>query len=485
MVKKLHLLSNAHIDPVWQWEWEEGAAAALSTFRAAADFCEEYEGYVFNHNEVILYKWVEEYEPELFERIRSLVAQGRWHIMGGWYLQPDCNMPSGESFVRQIELGRQYFMAKFGVRPTTAINFDSFGHSRGLVQIMKQAGYDSYIYMRPDMGNAIPARDFMWEGYNGSRIMSHSIHGGYNTLLGKAHEKIEHWLEHNKDEPTGLILWGVGNHGGGPSRLDLDRIGQLRERTKTFEIVHSTPEQYFSELGQLGTLPSFDGDLVPSNVGCYTSMIRVKQLHRKLENELYMTEKMLAAAALQGGLAYPADDLHEATCDLLTAQFHDILPGSAVQSVEDTSLRLLHHGLEIAARLKARAFFALASGQPKAASGQYPVLIYNPHPFAIGGIFECEFMLEDQNWQAEFSLPVVYQNGVRLSGQAEKEQSNLNLDWRKRIVFHAELAPSSMNRFDCKIELLSSKPTPELTASEGCYVIRTDDIEAVINTKSR
>jgi len=98
----VHLVCNAHLDPVWQWEWEEGACEALSTFRTAADLCEESESFVFNHNEVILYKWVEQYEPELFNRIRRLVKAGKWHIMGGWYLQPDCNMPSGEGLVRQI-----------------------------------------------------------------------------------------------------------------------------------------------------------------------------------------------------------------------------------------------------------------------------------------------------------------------------------------------------------------------------------------------
>ena len=105
-MKKVHLLCNAHLDPYWLWEWEEGAAEAISTFRVAADFCEEYEGFIFNHNEVILYKWVEQYEPELFARIQRLVREGRWRIMGGTYLQPDCNMPSGESFVRQVLTGK-------------------------------------------------------------------------------------------------------------------------------------------------------------------------------------------------------------------------------------------------------------------------------------------------------------------------------------------------------------------------------------------
>ena len=114
-MKELYLLCNAHLDPVWMWQREEGIAEAISTFRVAAQFCEEYDGFLFNHNESLLYEWVEEYEPALFERIKKLVKEGKWHIMGGWYIQPDCVMPSGESFLRQIQIGNKYFLEKFGV----------------------------------------------------------------------------------------------------------------------------------------------------------------------------------------------------------------------------------------------------------------------------------------------------------------------------------------------------------------------------------
>jgi len=160
--KTLHLICNAHLDPVWLWEWEEGAGEALSTFRTAARFCEEYEEFVFNHNEAVLYKWVEMYEPELFVRIQNLVKERKWHILGGWYLQPDCNMPSGESLVRQILYGKLYFQEKCGVEPKTAMNFDPFGHTRGLVQILKKAGYTSYLFCRPDKKHlALPSYDFI------------------------------------------------------------------------------------------------------------------------------------------------------------------------------------------------------------------------------------------------------------------------------------------------------------------------------------
>ncbi|NQX69661.1 alpha-mannosidase [Paenibacillus alba] len=481
-MKKLHLLSNAHLDPVWQWQWEEGAAAAVSTFRAAADFCEEFEGYIFNHNEVILYQWVEEYEPQLFERIRRLVAAGRWHIMGGWYLQPDCNMPSGESIVRQILAGRTYFRDKFGdyAEPTTAINFDPFGHSKGLVQIMQLAGYDSYIFMRPDELE-VPAQDFVWQGFNGSSVMAHKVWGGYNSLLGKSADKIGNWLEANADAPIGLVLWGVGNHGGGPSRIDLKLIAELAAKTDDFQIVHSTPEAYFKELAAERDLPVLTQDLNPRFVGCYTSQVRIKQKHRMLENELFVTEKMLSVAALAGTVAYPYEALQDAQQDLLTSQFHDILPGSSVQSVEDTSLRGLDHGLEVLSKLKTRAFFALAAGQRAAAPGEYPILAFNPHPFPVRGVWECEFMLEDQNWKEEFSMPVVYKDGKRVTSQPEKEDSNLNLDWRKKVTFEAELPPMAMSRFECRIELLPEKPAPVLKTEDGRISFRTDRLSVVVN----
>jgi alpha-mannosidase len=229
-MKTMHLVCNAHLDPVWQWPWEEGAAAAISTFRVAADLCDSFDGFVFNHNEAILYRWVEEYEPALFARIQRLVAAGRWHIMGGWYLQPDCNMPSGESFVRQILLGKVYFREKFAVEPTTAINFDSFGHTRGLVQILAKSGYDSYLFCRPDRDVLpLPANDFTWAGYDGSTITAHRSIEFYNSALGHADDKIRRWLDKCRDHPVALCLWGIGNHGGGHSRIG--HVQALMEET--------------------------------------------------------------------------------------------------------------------------------------------------------------------------------------------------------------------------------------------------------------
>ncbi len=485
-MRTLHLVCNAHLDPVWQWEWEEGAAATISTFRVAADLCDEFNAFIFNHNEAVLYRWVEEYEPALFARIQRLVREGRWQIMGGWWLQPDCNLPSGESFVRQILLGKEYFREKFGVEPTTAINFDSFGHTRGLVQILAKSGYDSYLHCRPDNAFiALPADDYLWVGFDGSTILGHRAISFYNSALGKAHEKVDGWLSQFPEQQVGLLLWGVGNHGGGPSKQDLEQLTSLIAARTDVNIRHSSPEAYFATVrARKDELPRVDYSINPFAVGCYTSQVRLKQQHRRLENALYLTEKMLCHATFAGLMHYPHEELREAMRDLCFAEFHDILPGSSVQPVEETSLRLLAHGQEIVSRQQARAFFALASGQPKAATGEIPILIYNPHPFPVRGVFECEFMLADQNWSGDFTQATVYAGEVALPSQIEKEHSNMNLDWRKRVAFAAELQPGQMNRFDARLERLPQRPTPQQTATNGRLFFTTNELDIVINSET-
>ena len=458
-MKTIHLVCNAHLDPIWLWEKDEGIAEAISTFRTAADFCDEYDGFVFNHNEAVLYEWVEEHDPALFSRIQQLVRDGKWHIMGGWYLQPDCNMPSGESIYRQIETGRDYFVEKFGVFPTTAINFDPFGHSRGLVQILKKNGYDSYIVCRPGQNDCpLPADTFRWVGYDGSEVVAHRAYGSYLTGRGQAAGKIMGYTNSGFETSDGLVLWGIGNHGGGPSREDMKKIGELK--LDGYEIRHSTPEAFFAAIDR-DALPVVDYSLNPWAVGCYTSQVRIKQAHRRLEGDLYMTEKMVSHAAICGVMTYPVEDFAAAQRDLVFCEFHDVLPGSSIQRAEEAALRQLNHGLEILARLKTHAFFALCSGQKRANDGEIPILAYNPHPYPVDTLLECEFQLADQNWnEGEFTDVRVFSGDEELPAQVEKEYSNLNLDWRKHVTFCAVLPPSSVSRFDCRLEVKQGKPVP-------------------------
>jgi alpha-mannosidase len=484
--KRTYLICNAHLDPVWLWEWEEGAAAALSTFRMAAHLCRKYKNFVFNHNEVILYEWIKEYEPALFRQIQRLVREKKWHIMGGWYLQPDCNMPSGEALIRQILIGKNYFRKYFGVEPTTAINFDSFGHGCGLPQILVKSGYDSYLFCRPFASRLkLPSDQFIWVGCDGSEVLATRINDGYNSPLGKARQKIEKIIKKKKSPNPNVVLWGVGNHGGGPSEQDVKDINAFASIQPNYGLAHSIPESYFKNLAKKKKLlPSFKEGLNPCMAGCYSSMARIKQKYRHLENELFLLEKMASVAWVRNLMSFPQRQLDEAARALLTTQFHDILPGSSIRAVEEASLRLMDHALEILSRLKARAFFALARGQKKANKDEIPVLVFNPHPFKVCQIVECEFNLADFNNKGTFTQVRVFAGNQLLASQVEKESSNLSADWRKLVAFWAELKPNCMNRFDCAVQEIDKKPAPVLQASNNHILFKTSEIEASVNTKT-
>lgn len=488
MTTNTFLVCNAHLDIAWLWSWEEGVVEALSTFRTAVRFCKEYDGFVFNHNEAILYEWIEEYDPALFEEIRQLVECGKWHIMGGWYLQPDCNMPSGESFVRQTLKGQRFFLEHFGKKPTTAINFDPFGHTRGLVQILKKSGYDSYIVCRPGQEDfPLDDDDFIWVGYDGSEILVHRVVNGYSSGRGRIQERIERYLAQNPERENGLLLWGIGNHGGGPSKEDLDRIGEMQK--EGFLLQHTTPEAYFDAVRQSGkTLKRVERSMQHWGVGCYTSLIRLKEYHRRLESEYYLTEKMVSHVSALHRMEYPRRELDEALRDLLYMEFHDILPGSAIKRVEEDGIRLAHHGLEILSRLKVKAFLSLIHGDAHRADeqGRYetPIYVYNPHPFAVEDIFEYELALP-ATIREGFGRCVLRDGASAVDTQTEREENNVPIQWRRRMAFHLSLAPYSMKRLDFSTVVEEQPPRrPEIDFGQPEAVFENEEMTFLINSRT-
>ncbi|MCQ2474806.1 MAG: alpha-mannosidase [Clostridia bacterium] len=456
-MKRLHLICNAHLDPVWQWTSDEGMAAAIATFKSAADLADEFD-YIFCHNEALLYESVEKYAPELFERIRKHIESGKWKIIGGWYIQPDCNMPAGETFVRQIKEGERYFFEKFGVKPTTACNFDSFGHSVGLVQILKKCGFDSYLITRPS-GEAFdyPGTFFDWIGPDGSKAVVGRV-PSYGSGMGHAAEKIINAVEDAED--VDFVLWGVGNHGGGPSRKDLKDIEELK--IDGFDIFHSTPENLFHD--KINILGETKNSLVTSMPGCYTSMAKIKQSHRFTENLLYNAEKLMSAAAMTG-CEFDYDEMRKAQKKLLLAEFHDILPGTSVPDGEKEGLELLSSAANVFRENRMKAFLHLVMGEDTAEDGEYPVFVFNPLPYEVVYPAEAEFTLADQNWNRNtVSVPEIYQNGEKIPVQQIKENSTLNLDWRKKIAFEGRLKPMGITRFSVRTKLESKKEKEEKKA---------------------
>ncbi len=482
-MKKLYMICNAHIDPIWQWEWEEGASATLSTFQSAANLTKEFD-YIFCHNEVVVYQYTEKYAPALFKEIQTLVKEGKWYIMGGWFLQPDCLMPCGEGIVRQIREGEIYFKEKFGVKPTVATNFDPFGHSRGLVQIMTKCGQDGYLFMRPFskwMNNnqlELPDECFIWEGYDGSRVKAARILG-YNSTLGEATKKIVKDMDVQREKEIGLTCWGVGNHGGGPSRKDLKDVFALMKDSET-EIVFSTPEQYFEEAKPTEV---FASSIIPCMAGCYTSMAELKRKYRRLERELWFAEKIASIASLKGAFDYPSEKLREVTEDMMNVQFHDILPGDMIREGEEYGFTFINHGMRLLNDIRADAFFALCKGQPVAEENTYPLLVFNPKASKEPQILECELsIVPTEEFEENFSQIEVYdEHGNRLKAQTVKERSNLSVDYRKKVVFEATPDPMAVTRYTAKTVL---KPCVKYAPVTEDIVFDNGEKRVVIGVKT-
>lgn len=491
-MKRLHLICNAHLDPIWQWTWDEGIASTFSTFKSAADLAEEFD-YIFCHGEALLYEAIEKNAPELFARIQRLVKEGKWVITGGWYLQPDCNLPSGESIIRQIKTGQKYFMDKFGVSPTVATNYDSFGHSIGLVQIMKKCGYEGYMICRPadKLAFDYPSKFFRWRAPDGSSVVV-TRSPSYNSKLGHAIDKIKEVALGNSVGMLGAeasgeqgsetadvdyVLWGVGNHGGGPSRKDLRDIAELK--IDGTEILHSTPERLFGD--GINVKGEVTTSLITSMPGCYSSMARMKRAHRQTENLYYAIEKMLSVAKMAG---YESDlsDMEQAQKKLLLTQFHDTLPGTVVEVGEEDGLENLSFARKIAKEHRTGAFLHLVMGEDVAKDGEYPVFVFNYMPYEVSTPVEVEFMLADQNWSDEYHfVPEVYCDEMRLPTQQIKEASTLNLDWRKRVIFEGKLKPMGITRFDIRTRSTHVSEIPTVAQSSFDELLEESILSAPVS----
>ena len=449
-MKELHLICNAHLDPVWQWDWNEGATAALATFYSACELADEYD-YIFCHNEALLYEYVEEYDPALFERIRGLVKKGKWHIMGGWYVQPDCNVPSGEGFVRQIESGLAYFEEKFGVRPTVAVNFDSFGHTQGLVQILSKCGYEGYICCRPmDSLLDLPGNVFNWVGLDGSKVKASRFVDLtiYCSELGNSVNAIKRKMQPWEKDDIAFALWGVGNHGGGASRKDLNDIAEFTKEQKAngVTVLHSTPEAFFNKIKPI---VEYDKALQPCFIKCYNSIARLKRKYAELEDKLLRTEKICSYAQKEGVYKYDFKAFEEAQKNMSAIQFHDVLSGTCIIEGEKSSMQKAEYSLELLDKQFAKAFMGLCGNYAKAEPGDYPIFVYNPSTSSEEKIVEGDiFLLDGIVSDTEGYEFTIKKDGVEVPFQVVKESSCINLDRSKRIAIKTTFNPLSLTRFD-------------------------------------
>ncbi len=438
----VHLICNAHLDPVWQWRWEEGCAEALSTFRNAVQLLREHDHLIFNHNESLLYSWVKKYDPALFKDIQKLVKEGRWFISGGWYLQPDVNLPPTESLIRQIAEGRRFFSEHFNVQPKVAYNFDSFGHSSGLPQILAQAGYKMYIHMRPQRPELqLPSDLYCWRGVDGTEIIGYRISIGlYHTERDNIEQRLEEGvvraLELKQDVP---LFWGLGNHGGGATREDLKKIDDFIKKEKQVEIFHSTPDNFYEAIKDAAkSAPVFEGDLQRVFTGCYTSLARLKKTAQETFHRLVQAETLRASTWWAYKQDYPQQELEDSWRDLLFNDFHDILTGTCTEPAEKDAMDLYGRVRETARRLRLEAAAAFNQGPQKELS--IPVTVMNTNPGITIAPAEVECMISHRPLSGPWHLRLSKPDGTEIPCQETQPEALLPFNqWRRRVVFMADL----------------------------------------------
>lgn len=375
--------------------------------------------------------------------------------MGGWYDQPDCLVPSGESFLRQISLGREYFQEKFGVKPTAALNFDSFGHTRGLVEILTKCGYDSYTFCRPSPDiDPIVHGPFLWKGYDGSTIKALRYEGPniYCSTLGFAGRDIRKKIEAYSDQNNILVLWGVGNHGGIESASDLEQISSIqKEKSDAMDIRHSTLEDYFSSVSPTETV----GRQFLALRKSYSSASDIKRAHDELENQIIFSETLGAMADLAGSYHYDRDVYLSAEKSLAEIEFHDVLSGTAIKRGTKEAIAKAS-GATISLKNESfKAFSSMAEHLPPALPNDSEVVIYNPHPYECRAYVETEILAVYPNEKEEdtYHFTLMDENGNEIPNQIITEDSNINFDRRKRLLYELTLGPASVSAVSVHYEV--------------------------------
>ncbi|MDD2628847.1 MAG: glycoside hydrolase family 38 C-terminal domain-containing protein [Limnochordia bacterium] len=433
--KVLHLIGHAHLDPVWLWRWPEGYDAARATFNSVLDRMDEDPEFIFTCSQAAVYAWIERGDPELFHRIKARVVEGRWRLMGGWWVQPDCNIPGGEALVRQGLYGQRYFQEKFGVLASVGFNPDSFGHNPMLPQILKKSGIDAYVFMRPapHENPSLPGRLFWWESMDGSRVLAYQIPYLYASWGEQLEKKLRLTAGEIDKYPALMEYYGVGNHGGGPTKENLEKIHELRQDTSLPELRFSAPDLFFSAIWEeTEGLPLWNTELQHHARGCYAAHARIKRDNRRLEYLLQMAEKLALIASIYTPYVYPQAELTQAWQAVLFNQFHDILAGTSIEEACEDTRDLYGLAYQYATEAITYATGALADLIDTEGPGT-PVVVFNPSSWRRTDY--CEVGLFGFGDQAR----VEDDQGNPVPCQVIRPKAAVNSQLRTRICFPVEV----------------------------------------------
>ncbi len=385
----ISVVGNSHLDVVWLWDLADGIEVLRNTWRTATKLLAKYPRMHFAGSAAYYYTILEREEPALLATIQRLVAEGRWNLVGGWWIEPDANMPSGESLVRQGLYGQRTLRRLFGRTARVAWTPDTFGYPWTLPQILLGSGLDGFVTqkLRWNDRNAWPAAldGFWWEGPDGSRVLSY-VPYGYDHDLDpeRLAAELDSTISGGKMRAM-LTLYGVGDHGGGPTIGMLERARDL-QRVPTFPVLaDASPDSALDRMRRVvPALPTVRDELyLEYHRGAFTTNGAMKWWNRHLESLLGAAE----AAATLAPLPYPRAQLTRAWEMTLFNQMHDVLPGTSIRAVHVQAEADYMTADSLARRVFERSVRALAAGADTRAprAGLHPYIVFNPTVVRRGG----------------------------------------------------------------------------------------------------
>lgn len=435
MSKKIHMIGNSHIDPVWLWQAGEGFQEVKSTFASALDRMEEFPEFIFSASSIAFYKWVEENMPDMFKKIEEKVKEGRWEIVGGWWIEPDCNIPAGESLVRQALYSQRYLKDKFGKIATVGYNVDSFGHDGMLPQILKKSGIDSYVVMRPHKELLeLPGPLFRWRSKDGSEVTGCRLEGEYSAwtkvaLMRNLNNTLEEMDKAGLEEMA--CFYGVGNHGGGPTIENIKSIREIDVEHKDLDVKCNTLEKFFDSV-HVDKLPLFQKELQRIFIGCYSVDSQIKKLNRFGENLAIKSERFAAIASMLGNDKYPKGKIENMWELILFNQFHDILAGTSREEGRNEAVEDFHSALSLGRRILNNSLQAIANRIDTRGEG-FPLIVFNPNSYEVD-----EMITVDIYWHDRKPIRLKDSNANEIVYQKTKHEA-LGGDSRQRLIFKAKI----------------------------------------------
>lgn len=373
----LHLVGHAHIDMNWLWLWPETVDVCKNTFSTMLKLMDEHPELRFSQSQASTYLAIEEADPALFARIQQRVKSGQWEITGGTWVEGDMNMASGESIVRQILYANRYFKEKFDVEPVICWEPDTFGHAWTIPQILAKSGIKYYYFCRCPKDERV----FWWESPDGSRVLAYNM-GFYNESVNDRHMDWALELQKRYGVNDAMVVYGVGDHGGGPTRQDIAKALELQKRDVYPNVKFSTTTEYYGRLlAQKDDFPVIRDELNTIFEGCYTSHSDIKKMNRVSEN-LLPTAEMFSVIAGQYGYVYPQKGFVKAWRNTCFNQFHDIFDGTAIHGSYAYSRGLFNEATGIgndALRRSLGVIVAQADTRPPSGNdAALPVVVFNP-----------------------------------------------------------------------------------------------------------